>query len=499
LIRSFLSVFVLAGCLSLRAAQAPIGVEQLDGSQALFAVMAAVNAAGYDADLDSPFNSPVRAMVRREVAAKNPACLADLRTFVATHRQKDATAELSQYISFGLSVGPPPGFEFRYHANELPPDVVALDGFQDLLRKFYREADVEELWRKAQPAFEEMIARYQRPAMAALLQTNAYLRASTSPTLGSSFQIYVCLLGAPLQIQTRSYKDDYFVVVTPSPDPQAEDIRHAYLHFMVDPMAVRYSVELNTKKALLDYAQPAPLLEPYYKSDFLLLATESLIKAIENRLAPAAKRQAMTDQAFREGYILTPAFAEALPAYEKQEQSLRFYYPELVKAIDLRREDQRLLNVQWATERPARRVVEPPKVKPPELTGARKTLEEAERSYLARDLEKAKSAYLRAVKETDEKPLHARAYYGLARIAALQRDPELAEELFQKTLESAPEADVRTWTLVYLGRLADASGRRDEATAHYQAALQVVGGTEGARAAAQKGLERAFGPKAQQP
>lgn len=481
------------------AAQAPIEQGQLDASPALFTVMAAINAAGYDADLQSPSNSPLREAVRREVAAKNPACLRELREFLALHRQKDATTELSQYVSFALSVSGPPDFGFRYRSNEVPPDAAELDGLRPLLQKFYREADIDRLWRSAQPAFEQAIARYHRPAMDALLQVNAYIRSSTSAALGSRFQIYVDLLAAPNQIQTRSYKNDYFVVLTPSPEPQADDVRHAYLHYVADPLAVRYSVELNKKKALLDYAQPAPVLEPYYKSDFLLLATECIVKAIESRLAPASKRQALVDQAFREGYILTPVFAESLPVYEKQEQSLRFYYPELVNAIDLKREDQRLAKVEFVTERPPRRAKVVPAEKPVELTGARKTLEEAEQLYTDRDLEKARAAYLRVLKETDEKALHARAYYGLARIAALQSDRPLAEQLFQKTLESSPDPRDAAWAHVYLGRLADAAGEREQATRHYQSALDVQGGSAAARNAAQKGLQEAFRQKTQQP
>ena len=43
---------------------------QLDASPALFAVMAAINAAGYDADAASPTNSPLRETIRKELAAK---------------------------------------------------------------------------------------------------------------------------------------------------------------------------------------------------------------------------------------------------------------------------------------------------------------------------------------------------------------------------------------------------------------------------------------------
>ena len=499
MIRGFLSTILFTVCSGFAAAQPPIEQGQLDASQTLFTVMAAINASGYDAEIQSPSNSPLREIVRREVAAKNPACLGELRSFFAVHHQTDATAELSQYISFGLSVGDPPDFPFRYRTNELPPDVAALDGFEPLLRKFYREADIEQLWRKAQPAIEEAIARYHGPATDAVLKVNAYLRTSTNPTLGSRFQIYVDLLAAPNQIQTRSYKNDSFVVVTPSSDPQAEDIRHAYLHFLLDPMAVRYSVELNKKKALMDYAQPAPALEPYYKSDFLLLATECLIKAIESRLAPAARRQTLVEQALREGFVLTPAFADLLPVYEKQEQSLRFFYPEIVNAIDMKREDQRLAKVEFVAERPARRVKVVTTEKPVELTGARKTLEEAQQFYQGRDMEKARATYLRVLKETDEKPLHAIAYYGLARIAALQRDPQLAEQLFQKTLDCAPDGQTAAWANVYLGRLADAAGERERATRLYQTALDVPGGSAAARSAAQQGLRETFHRKNQQP
>jgi tetratricopeptide (TPR) repeat protein len=469
---------------------------QLDASQTLFTVMAAINAAGYDAELDSPSNSPVRDMVRKAIAANPPACLADLKTFVATHRQKDPTAELSQYISFALSVDEPPAFQYRYRLNELPPDVVALDGFQKLLAAFYKEAAIDQLWRKAQPAYEDAIARYHGPAMNALLQVNAYVRSSTSAAMGSRFQIYVDLLGAPNQIQTRSYRNDYFIVVTASPEVKGDDIRHGYLHHTLDSLSVRFAEELEKKKALLDYAQPAPLLAPSYKADFLLLATECLIKAVESRLAPSAKRQALVDEAFREGFILTPAFAEALPVYEKQEQSLRFFFPELVKAIDLKREDQRLVKVEFATSR-AERTVKVVQAEQP--AGPQKTLEEAEQLYSGGDLDKAKTVYLGLLKETDEKPLHARAYYGLARIAARQRDPELAEQLFQKTLESTPDPQTAAWAHVYLGRLADAAGDRELATRRYQAALDVQGGSDAARSAAKKGLSAAFDRKSQQP
>ena len=121
-----------------------------------------------------------------------------------------------------------------------------------------------------------------------------------------------------------------------------------------------------------------------------------------------------------------------------------------------------------------------------------KTLADAEQAYTDRDLERAKQGYLRVVEETGEKPIHAKAYYGLARIAVLQRDPETGDRLFRKVLELEPDDETKAWSFLYLGRLADSQGERDQAVESYKGALAVEGVPDSVRQAAQKGLEDAF-------
>ena len=504
MIRCFLTVLFLATWIVSPAASGQSRPEatpagsgnqgQLDASESLFTVMAAINAAGYDAELDSPSNSPLREAVRRAVAAKAPPSVEELRRFFAEHRQPDAAANLSQYISLGLCVDGPPDFRWRYRTGELAPDVESLEGFPELLARFYGEAGIAELWRQAQPAFEQALARYHGPVLNALTLVDAYMRGSTGRTLGGRFQIYVDLLAAPNQVHTRSYRNEYFVVVTPAAEPDIDSVRHAYLHFMLDPLPVRYAQELDKKRPIIDFALGAPFLEDYYKTDFPRLATECLIKAVEARLAPASARQGMIAQALGQGFVLTPAFADGLVAYEKQEQSLRFYYPALVAGIDLKRETVRLDRVQFATQRPApkTRMIERAVVEP---TGPRKTLEEAEKLYFAEppDLENAKAGYLQLLKETTDKPLQAKAYYGLARVALRQNDPDAAEQLLAKTLESEPDPQTKAWTAVYLGRLSEAAGELERAIERYQFALAIEGAPEKARQAARQGIEKVSG------
>ena len=198
------------------------------------------------------------------------------------------------------------------------------------------------------------------------MQANAYLRNPTSGARGRRFQVIVDLLAPPNQIQVRSFRDDYFVLVTPSAEPQADEVRHSYLHYLLDQMIFRNAEELNKRRALMDFAEGAPALDDVYKEDFFLLACESLVKAVEARISPSGKKQAKVNQALSEGFILTGAFYDALTAYEKQELAFRLYFKDMVTGIDLRAEVDRLDKVHFVYQRATKTM----KAAPPPEAGA---------------------------------------------------------------------------------------------------------------------------------
>jgi tetratricopeptide (TPR) repeat protein len=484
LLRPALAVLLLA---ALPALASPADTGQLDASPSLFTVMAAINAAGYKAEWSSPNNHPIRAAIQSELAKRNIPSLGPLKEFFESHRKRTDAQELSQYISFALSCAGPPSFEFAIRDVEIPPDAIGLRDLSRLLAAFYKEADVADLWKRSQPAIEQYIARYHEPVTNAVLQVNGYMRQMTSGFRNRRFQIDIELQAAPNQIQTRSYSDNYTIVVTPSPDVRVFDIRHAYLHYLLDPLATRNQEILNRKKSLVDHAMRAQALSDAFKQDYLLLVTESLIKVIESRLD---HKPAMVQDALKEGYILAPYFSEALPVFEKQESSMYFYYTEMMQAIDLVKEDRRLTGVEFSKDSAARPAVRmPAQEPPPPVTGAAKTLQEAEQAYSSRQLDKSKKLFLKTLEETEKPSMHASAYYGLARIALLEKDLDAAERLFQKSLDSDPEAFDKAWDLVYLGRLSVAAGDRDKAAEYFQSALQLEGASDKARQEAKQGLE----------
>jgi tetratricopeptide (TPR) repeat protein len=483
---SALPILLLAGALACPVrGQAP-QQGQLDASPALFAVLAAINAAGYDAEADAASNHPLRAEIRRALAAKNVPSLKRIRGLFEARRKWDWNAELSQYVSYALTLDGPPAFKQRYLAHQAPPDAVALESMGPMLADFWREADLDALWRAAQPAYEKVLEQYHAPVSQAILEANLYLRNPTSGMSGRRFQIYADLLGAPNQTHVRSYGDDYFVVVTASTRPRIAEIRRAYLHYLLDPLAMRYRKNLEPKRGLGDLAAASPILDEAYKTDFSLLTSMCLVKAVEVRLDRSLGAAAV-QQAMREGFILTAYFHEALAGYEKQEQALRLHLPAMIDAIDVAKEDRRIAQVEFATTR-ATRVVKPAVPATPAPGAAEQAFEKAEDLYLKRDLPAARQAYLKLLETAAPKPLHAKAWYGLARIAFIEKDPDRAQQLFEKILESEPEDFERAWAHVYLARLARLAQEPDNARKQYQAALAVKGASDGAKKAAEQEL-----------
>jgi tetratricopeptide (TPR) repeat protein len=117
-----------------------------------------------------------------------------------------------------------------------------------------------------------------------------------------------------------------------------------------------------------------------------------------------------------------------------------------------------------------------------------KFLAEADKQYGSRDLVRAGESYRRVLDLPAENHLRARANYGLARIAALSNDPHLAAELFQRTLEMSPDDDTKSWVYLYLGRLADVAGDREQAIKNYRTVLGIQSAPEQVKNTAQKRL-----------
>jgi tetratricopeptide (TPR) repeat protein len=484
------------------------GSRQIVGVEArpqLFVVLVALDAAGFNADADTTNDSPGRIQLRqRMLALKGPAVTA-LRKYYSEHALGDSGATFSRFVSFALAAGPPPKFEFELRRDELPPDALALEGFNEILASFYREQNIAELWEHYQADYEAGMELY-RPHVSDLVYTvSNYLREILRTESSRSFSVYVEPLAGG-KSNFRNYGDHYELVVPSVPDPPMDEIRHAFLHFLLDPIAIRYRAEASRDAPLLEIAAHAPLLPADMRDDFPSFFDECLVRAVElrlRRLAPADLAAAL-DQAEASGYVMVRPIYAGLTGFEKSEPAMGYYLPDLIKGIDVQAELRRLRGIQFA-EVPAAgsNLAE---AKSPAASGplaafdpAFEDLAEGQRQISARNGAAAAAAFERVLAAH---PDDVRATYGLAVASALLGKPDRARELFTKVIAAAPNASSDpgkqadpsnlSWSHIYLGRMYDVEGQREQAVNEYRAALAVPGAPESARTAAQHGVEAGY-------
>ncbi|HEY6904139.1 MAG TPA: hypothetical protein VI216_07505, partial [Candidatus Acidoferrales bacterium] len=115
----------------------------VQASPQIFATMCALDAAGLDADESTLSEMPARLALRGDLLKMQGTATEALRQFYKDHALESPTETLSRYMTFALIAGPPPAFEMPGNPEQLPPDVLTIDGFQKVLADFYQEAHLD--------------------------------------------------------------------------------------------------------------------------------------------------------------------------------------------------------------------------------------------------------------------------------------------------------------------------------------------------------------------
>jgi tetratricopeptide (TPR) repeat protein len=457
----------------------------------LFTVMAAINAAGYDEGADRMAPDSIRAGVRKDLEGRNIPSLEALREIYKAHRRADPGQDVSQYVSLALLSNGPPKFELMLGPANLPPDALELQEMVPLLAAFYEQADIPALWNKYTPAMEQDTERYQRLLTRAIQETNGYLRIETGGFMGLRFAVYLNPLAAPGLTDARNYGDNYYIVSSAWANLPEEEIRHGWLHYILDGYALKYPNIVQSKAALTEIAQRAPALDPAFRSDFSLLLTESLIRAIQARLQQGDDRArlASVQDAVEEGYLLAPYFYEALKEFVEQPVGMRLYFSEMVDGIDVDKEKRRLAEVVFrpASSRP---------VQEARWSPLEQMLRQAQEHMARSEYDQARQIYEAL---TTQYGSQAPVVYGLAMIASQQKEPEKAKQYFTQAAAIASDPRTKAWSHIYLGRILDLEGNRDAAMVQYSAALSVGTLSAEAKAAAEQGLQKQFAAPGAEP
>ena len=467
----------------------------LDTSEALFTVLTAINTCGYDQELG--VSDPLRSRVRSEVArARDSSQEAKDATqamckYYDEHRQPDASKTLSRYISLALYLQPAPNLTAKVKEADMPPDATAVLGILPLMQKFYETAGLHSIWEGDRQALSALTERYHQPLAKILFDTEIYLKLPSAGRLGREFTVYIDPMGAPGQTNARNYGSDYYVVISPGTGSslKIEQIRHTYLHYLLDPLAMKYPTAMKRLEPLLQTVKTAPMDESF-KSDVSLLVTECFIRAIEARTggsakAPEAERVQAVENSAQQGFILAPYFYEALTRFEKDPAGLRNAYGDLVGDIDVRKEQKRVTQITFATN-------SDPELLHLSRPAEGKLLVAAEKRLTAGDAESAQKLAQQALEEKNEDP--GRALFILAEVATHNSDMQGARNYFEQALEVAHEPKVVAWSHIFLGRIFDLQEDRPAALDHYRAAESAGSALPEAKAAAELGLRQPYEP-----
>jgi len=467
----------------------------LDTSETLFAVLASINVCGYDADLD--VSDPLRAQIRGEVAQaiKSTPSVSEvsqnLCQFYADHQNPDSGRNLAQYISLALYLTPPPDLSPKVKEADVPPDAAGVLGFLPFLQKFYSDAGLHAIWLRYAAAYNALTQRYHDPVSKMLFDTEVYLKLPSAGYLGHSFTVYLEPMAAPGQTNARDYGPDYFVVISPGRDSsfKMEQIRHTYLHYLLDPMTLKYPSAFKALDPLLESVKSAPMDESF-KTSSALLATECLIRAIEartsgSRQTPEAQREQAVQESMEQGFVLTRYFYDEMVRFEKDPSGFRNAYGVMIADIDVHKEQKAAAQIQFAS-----------KADPELLHLSRplqgKLLVTAEQRLAAGDAATAQKLAQEALDEKTEDS--GRALFILAQAATMNRDLDGARSYFERTLTVAHEPKVLAWSHIYLGRIFDLQEDRDAALGHYRAALNTGGALPEIKAAAERGIQQPYEP-----
>lgn len=512
-----------------RAAQVEPGgsAVTLEYNEPLFELATALNVCGYDADLAN--SARVRDEVRtelNEIFAGSEAARSSrdaICGYLSQHKLSDSALSVGQYVSLALYLSPPPELTPNVDEAQLPPQAAAVVNVLPLLRTFAEATQLHLVFVRHRPEYEALAARVHQPMTEMLLRTNIYLHQPVSSYDGRRFLVLLEPMLSPAVTNARIYGSDYIVVMSPdnsaAGDPvRMDDIRHIYLHYVVEPFVYSRGSAMQRIQPLLRGVADAPI--PFEdKSDVEALLTECLIKAVEAHLyiiaepapkKPNGKVRAEADQYEaaravydretgaaqqvvvvkdeRAGWVLTGYFYQALAQMDKKGDGLRDEIAPMIYGMDVDGERKRASEIAFVPDTGRDPLGRPVASR----AHAPEGMDLAEAALMKGDLPGAADLADKAMK--DPAGDHGRAQYVLARINLMEGDPEKAIEGFQTTLKISHDPRTVAWSHIYLGRLYDNSNPPDRAHAvtEYEAALAARDVRPDTKLAAENGIKQPF-------
>lgn len=454
-----------------------------------FAVMAAINAAGFDLDADKLDVNFARRLVRARLAGLEPGLRERLRRFYDEHNtEKSDLEQQSKYLSYALLLGPPPRFLPAVARSELPADAAALAGFELLLEDLWTKGGLARLWDEVRPYYVEEVESYRPLVRGMILETLRRLRIDMRVSLDRRIVFVPEPLDAFGIVNARNTGDDYYVIVGPSTKAAKliNSVRHEYLHYQLDPLVAKYWGLLPEADPFLERLKRMPSALQPFRRDFLLMVTESLVAALEARLRgpDAAARAEDLVRNYDKGLLLAPYFDEELEKFEKGRDSILDAFPAMMEGVAREVKKDRDAAVTLLRKKLAARPAEGAPM--PNPSPLRALLEKANVLLQERRFDEAEPLLEQALALESG---NASALFGLAQIAGQRGETARALDLYEKAAARAgAQTWIAGWCYVHRGNIFRRQGDADRARAEYARVAELHGDLHGASEAAARAL-----------
>ena len=464
----------------------------------LFAVMAALNAAGFDYETQGKEMSAIRVKVRDKLQDLEPTLLQRLNSFYETHQTiPEEVDRQAPYVSLALLLGGPPDFKAKVPEDDMPSDARHVRGFEPLVEEVFKQARLGELWERYEAEYAEEMNSYQPVVKDVAEESLRYFRIAPRLSMDRKIILIPDLLNARGVVNARNLERVYYVIVGPTGDApeNRRQVQHEYLHFLIDPMVQKHGRLLLRHRDLLEVVQKQPSLKPEYQESFLLVVTESLIESLQLRLYSSEQVNQEMVGLFRDGLVLAPYFHRGLLMYEDSGLvSFPVYIEGLLQGIG-ESEVEKDEKVVAGLEREMKRAQEE----------QRKAREEALRqAALRRKLNSllaeagvllSEGGHQAAQEKLDqiliEDPTNANALFYLAQIASQQRRFDAAFDYYERSASSPSVSDwIRAWCVLRMGNHLAFKEDFDGARRKFTQVLNMEGDLRGAPEGARQSLKK---------
>jgi hypothetical protein len=292
----------------------------------LIIIMAALEAAGFDAVPAGSEPTAFRAQVRKDLAGLDPQLRFRLRAFYERNKlPPPATAadQAARYVSLAFALGPPPLLEAPVRSEELPTSLLEVLDFAPLVQEFYRTANIEENLPLYVRTYQAEGDRLRRPTAEMVRALLSYLHTRPitvamervlvkAPKTGKQnvpktyttreharrFFIVPDLLAAPGTINFRVIGDEYYVVLPAGTDPSSSELRRGYLQYIIDPLVLRFNHEIaQRREQIKSLTAEREKAGGAFSPDIFLTVSRSLVAGADARYEETRKLESLNQEA----------------------------------------------------------------------------------------------------------------------------------------------------------------------------------------------------------